>query len=291
MAIRSPNLYSAIRRFALGAFAQLHRESETGAPVPFAFEEHEAKGRPALYEYKPLTRGYVEARAEKLARLEDTRLAIEELEREPAAAIFARAHAVGRRDEEQALYRTILLPLLEAMTDACGGFDWDDGVFNRVYAELEGSLLGERHEYAAAAPLVGLSTPLPVELGRSLRVRMAADGELAAYWPEAQGLLPSGFGREPERMCVIELETVFPASDAEPPDAPGEIGDAVTALRLATAGSRRRRADPLRAARLAAVRHSSGATDRRHRARRRAEPARRVPRQAGARPARTLPVV
>ena len=36
-------------------------------------------------------------------------------------------------------------------------------------------------------------------------------------------------------MCVLELDAVFPASDAEPPDAPGEIGDAVTALRLATA--------------------------------------------------------
>ena len=203
--------------------------------MPFAFEEHVAAGRPAFYEYHPLTRGYVDARAEKLLRLEDTQAAIEELEREPAAAIFARAHATVKPDEEQALFRTILLPLLGAVTDACGGFDWDDGVFNRVYADLERSLLGERHDYGAAAPLVGLSSPLPVELGRGLKVRMAADGELLAYWPEAQGLLPSGFGREPERMCVLELETVFPATEAEPPDAPGEIGDAVTALRLATA--------------------------------------------------------
>ena len=37
-------------------------------------------------------------------------------------------------------------------------------------------------------------------------------------------------------MCVLELERSLPSAGAEPPDAPGEIADAVTALRLATAG-------------------------------------------------------
>ena len=108
-------------------------------------------------------------------------------------------------------------------------------MFNRVYEEIEHSLLGERHEYGAAAPLVGLSAPVAVDLGRDIVVRMSAVGELAAYWPEARGLLPSGFGEEPERMCVLELTCVFPASQDEAPDAPGEFADAVTALRLATA--------------------------------------------------------
>ena len=108
-------------------------------------------------------------------------------------------------------------------------------MFNRVYGEIEHSLLGERHEYGAAAPLVGLSAPVAVDLGRDIVVRMSAVGELAAYWPEARGLLPSGFGDEPERMCVLELTCVFPASQEEAPDAPGEFADAVTALRLATA--------------------------------------------------------
>src|SRR4051812_12308268 len=51
-------------------------------------------------------------------------------------------------------------------------------------------------------------------------------------WPEASGLLPRDFGREVDRMCVLELER---ALDDEIPDAPGELADAVTALRLATA--------------------------------------------------------
>jgi hypothetical protein len=235
VAVRSPTLYAAVRRFCLGAFSYLHREAGEGPGLSFAFEEHQSPGGPALYEYRPLTRGYVDARAERLLRLGDAQAAIDELALEPSAEIFARAHATGHPDEEQALFRTILLPLLGAMTDSCGGFEWDDGVFNRLYAELEQSLLGEHHDYGAAAPLVGLSCPVQIELGRGLSARMAAAGEFASYWPEAQGLLPGGFGHEPERTSVLTLESVFPATEAQPPDAPGELSDAVTALRLATA--------------------------------------------------------
>src|SRR5262249_57707418 len=91
VAVRSPQLYHALRRFCLGAFALLYRESQEEAPLAFAFEQHDAPDRPPLYELRPLARGYVEARAERLRHLEDAQLAIEELEREPAAAIFAPA--------------------------------------------------------------------------------------------------------------------------------------------------------------------------------------------------------
>ena len=64
-------------------------------------------------------------------------------------------------------------------------------------------------------------------------MRAAATGELAHHWPEAQGLLPPGFGREVDRYCVLELERSLEAG-AEPPDAPAELADAVSALRLAT---------------------------------------------------------
>ena len=235
MVVRSPQLYDAVRRFCLGAFAYLYRESHEDAPLPFAFEEHAAPERPVLYDYRPLARGYVEARAERLLRLGDAQFAIEELRREPAAAIFARGHVGSGAVGETALFRTILLPFLTGMADHCGGFEWDDGAFDRAYVELERTIFGDRHAYGAVAPLVGLSCPLPVELGRSLRVRMAAAGEISSYWPEAKGLLPGGFGREADRTCLLELECDFAAGAVEPPDAPGEIADAVTALRLATA--------------------------------------------------------
>ncbi|MGB2953855.1 MAG: hypothetical protein WBB74_10780, partial [Gaiellaceae bacterium] len=144
-------------------------------------------------------------------------------------------HAGPGSGEDEALTRTVLAPLVEATAEACGGFDWDDAAFGRSYAELERSLFGERRAYAAIAPLVGISVGAQVELGSGVRVRAAAQGELAAHWPEAQGLLPAGFGREPDRLCVLELECPLPPAEPDPPDAPGELADAVTALRLATA--------------------------------------------------------
>jgi len=235
VALRSPSLHTALRCFCLGAFSVFSRELEEGGDLPFSFEEHASRDKPALYEYRPLVRSFVEARAERLRGRSDARLAMAELRREPAAAIFARAHAGTKLSEEDALFRTVALPLLLKTAEACGGFDWDDVAFDRSYTELEESLFGERRSYAAVAPLIGLSVGTQIELGTGLRVRLAATGELAAHWPEATGLLPPDFGREPDRLCVIELERTLPAEEAEPPDAPGELSDAVTAIRLATA--------------------------------------------------------
>ena len=79
----------------LGAFAYLLRELDEGAELPVAFVEHEHGAGPALYEYRPLVRSFVEERTDRLRGRDDALFAIEELQREPAAAIFARAH-VGR---------------------------------------------------------------------------------------------------------------------------------------------------------------------------------------------------
>jgi hypothetical protein len=232
---RSPNLYRALQGFALGAFRFLASELEGGVELQFAFEEHAAPGRPALYEYRPLVRGHIESREWRLYAREDTKLALEELRREPAAVIFSRAHAGPDASDEEALFRSVLLPLLVETAEACGGFDWDDGAFDRAYLELERSLFGSGHAYGAVAPLVGISVATQVELGGGVRVRAAAGGELAAHWPESGGLLPQDFGREPDRLCVLELERSLPRGTSEPPDAPGDLADAVTALRLATA--------------------------------------------------------
>jgi hypothetical protein len=233
VAVRAPHLYRSLRCFCLAGFAVLSRDVEQGAEIPFAFEEHAARGQASLYEYKPLVRSYVGSRAERLGALADARLALEELRREPAAAIYAAAHA--GKGGDASLVQTILLPLLADVTEACGGLDWSDETFDRAYAELERSLLGERRTYAAVAPLVGLSLSAQVELGEGLRVRLAASGELAVHWPEANGLLPAQFGRATDRLCVLELERTLPRTEPEPPDAPGELADAVSALRLATA--------------------------------------------------------
>jgi hypothetical protein len=225
--MRSPHLHDTLRRFCLGAFAAFH-----GADLPFAFEEHGTYGRPTLYEYRPLVRGFIEAHADRLFARDDVRESVADLQREPAARIFARAHEGNTPDEARALYRSVLIPLLVRTAEGCGGFDWDDSAFTRAYEELEETLYREGHAYGAVAPLIGISCGAQIELGDGIRVRVAATGELAAMWPEAQGLLPRDFGREPDRLCVLELER---SVADEAPDAPGELADAVTALRLATA--------------------------------------------------------
>jgi hypothetical protein len=224
-----------LRGFTLGAFAYLLRElEESGGELPFAFEEHVQQSGPPLYEYRPLVRDFVESRADRLRGRDDATLALAELRREPAAAIFARAHAGPKPSEDEALFRTVLLGMLLSTAEACGGFDWDDTAFERAYAELERSLFGEHRMYRAVAPLVGLSLGKQLELSPAVRARAAADGELARHWPEANGLLPEGFGREVDRYCVLELRAELGAGE-DAPDAPSEIADAVSAVRLATA--------------------------------------------------------
>ena len=72
MAVRAPQLHHALRAFTLGAFAYLLRELEdAGESLPFAFEEHAGHDGPALYEYRPLVRDFVEARAARLRGRDD----------------------------------------------------------------------------------------------------------------------------------------------------------------------------------------------------------------------------
>jgi hypothetical protein len=236
VAVRAPHLYPLLRGFVLGSFVVLGRELEEGAELPFAFEEHVERRGPSLYELRPLVRAFIEEREPTLRAREDARLAVEELRREPSAAIFAQAHAGARASEDEALFRTILLGLLISTAESCGGFDWEDEAFEQAYAELERSLFGERRRYVAIAPLVGISLAKPVELRADLSVRTFVSGELATHWPESRGLLPRDFGREPDRMVVVELRRELDAGES-PPDAAAEIADAVSALRLTTAAA------------------------------------------------------
>ncbi|HEX4519681.1 MAG TPA: hypothetical protein VH063_08895 [Gaiellaceae bacterium] len=232
MAIRAPHLYQSLRSFCLAAFA-----AERGAELPFAFEEHPTRDGPSLYEYRPLVRTFVAEQAPTLRRLPDTRNAIDDLRREPAAAIFANAHSGLGTSGDDALFHSILLPTLTAVAERSGGFDWSDEAFEGAYASIEQSLFGTARSYAAIAPLVGLSAGQPADLGGDIRVRPVVSGEISSLWPEALGLMPPEFGRDVDRLCVLELARELDASDGEPPDAAGELADAVSALRLATAGA------------------------------------------------------
>src|SRR5258708_1760300 len=213
--LRAPHLYDSLRSFCLGAFA-----AERGAQVPFAFEEHATREGPSLYEYRPLVRGFVEEQSPTLRRLPDARNAIEDLKREPAAAIFARAHRLGQT-EEDALFRSILLPLLTWTAERCGGFDWQDEAFEGAYAELEQTLFGTARTYVALAPVIGLSAGNEADLGAGILLRPIVQGEISQLWPEARGLMPPEFGCDVDRLLVLELTRELGEAAAEPPDATG----------------------------------------------------------------------
>ena len=148
--MRSPVLHDTLQRFCLGAFAAFVGELDSGGSLPFAFEEHASPGKPSLYEYRPLVRGFVEARADRLFERLDVADAIADLEREPAARIFAAAYD-ARANQHHAIYRSVLVPLLVKVAEGCGGFDWDDSVFEQAYEELEATIFGDGHSYGATA--------------------------------------------------------------------------------------------------------------------------------------------
>src|SRR3954465_2032899 len=131
VAVRAPHLYRSLRCFCLAGFSLLADDVAGGDDLPFAFEEHASRGPSSLYEYRPLTRSYVEARAERRGTLPAARLAIEDLGGEPAAAIYAAAHSGKAGD--QPLLRTIVLPLTAGVAEASGGPGWGDGAFARAH--------------------------------------------------------------------------------------------------------------------------------------------------------------
>ncbi len=221
-----------MRSFCLAAFA-----AERGAQVPFAFEEHTTREGPSLYEYRPLVRGFVEEQSPTLRRLPDARNAIEDLKREPAAAIFARAHSGIGDTGDEALFRSILIPMLTWTAERCGGFDWQDEAFEAAYADLERTLFGTARTYVALAPLIGLSAGTDADLGGGITLRPIVSGEISSLWPEARGLMPVEFGRDVDRMLLLELRRELEPDETDAPDAAAELADAVTALRLATAGA------------------------------------------------------
>ena len=163
----------------------------------------------------------------------DALIALEELHASRLPAIFARAHAGPRPSEDEALFRTVLLGLLVSTAEACGGFDWDD---ESSTAPMPSS---SARCTASAAP-----TPRSrrSSASRSRRSSSSRPGCGCARSPTgarpalARGgsLMPKDFGRETDRYCMLELRAALAGAE-DPPDAPAEIADAVSAIRLATA--------------------------------------------------------
>ena len=160
------------------------------------------------------------------------------LRRDPSAVEYAMAHAAEVGTDDDALRTAVLWPLLVTLAERGDGFVYDDATFDAVYGAVERSVVGTMHRFEALAPVTGLlvSEP-PIDLGDGLVLRRAGGEDIGRAWPETQGLMPSRFGLEPDRMLALELAAMLDRRRGEAaPDAQRAVTDAVSALRLVSGG-------------------------------------------------------
>ena len=236
MAPRSPQLHHALRAFTLGAFAYLLRElDEAGEGLPFAFEEHDRRDGPTLYEYRPLVRalrrgprgagcaaGTTPHRARgALARARRRDLCPCARRSRPVRGRGALPHRPARPADPRRrglrrlrLGRRVLRPRLRRAR----------AVALRRPARLRRRRAARRdHCRAAASALRG--HPRPPGRGRRAGAPLA----------RGQGSAPTRTsGASPTATASSSSASALDAGE-DVPDAPAEIADVVSAVRLATA--------------------------------------------------------
>src|SRR5690349_1222296 len=88
--LRRPEARRAVAFFVQAAFAHLHADVERGDEVEYALDARSGLRGPALYDYRPLFRRYVERRLQQLTRLPDYAAAVAALADDPAIVAAAR---------------------------------------------------------------------------------------------------------------------------------------------------------------------------------------------------------
>ena len=192
----------------------------------------------------------------------------------------ARALRASATRGDDALFRSILLPMLTVDGRALRRLRLARRRVRRRVRRLRADALRHGADVCRARAASSGSPPgSDVELGGGIRCAPSSPGEISQLWPEARGLMPPEFGRDVDRLLVLELARELDAADAEPPDAAAELADAVTALRLATAGAIA--AGPVVFERLdfRPLRDLAAPADRGDAAARRGDPARQDPRR------------
>ena len=278
VAVRAPHLYPLLRGFVLGSFVVLGRELEEGAELPFAFEEHVERRGPSLYELRPLVRAFIEEREPMLRAREDARLAVEELAPRAGGCDLRprpRGHA-GQRGRSALPHGPPRPP------------DLDRRGVRRLRLGRRGVRDGVRRARAIAlrrAPAVrARSRRSSASRSRSPSIsrRASSCGRSSPASSRRTGPSRGDCSRVTSGASPIARSSSSSATSSTPaktpPDAAGEIADAVSALRLDDDGGGRRRPRDVRDARRPAVRDPARASDRGDAATRRVVAPRLVPR-------------
>jgi hypothetical protein len=236
--VRRPEARRAVAHFVQAALRELSADVAGGTEVPFALDTRGRHGGPALYEYRPLYRAYVEARLERLVRLPDYTAAVRSLADDPAVLGVAHDHAPEAESDESALRGAVLVPLVVGVAEGAGAFDFDDRVFDGIFDRMLSDVAQTRRSFTGFAPVLGLRAADGVhDLGQDIHARRISPAELAEAWPECQGLLPERFGLARDRLLALELDVALPrVADAELPDTARRFARAILALRIVFGG-------------------------------------------------------
>ena len=233
VAVRAPHLYHSLRGFALGAFRVFVDED-----LPFAFEEHESLGRPALYEYRPLVRRFLESRASALATTRGrSARARRPARRAGRADLRARARGLaGERGRGALPHRRPAAARLDR-----GGLRrlrlGRRGVQPRVRRARGVALRRTVTPMRRVAPLVGISVGTRDRARRRNARAQRRHGRAGRALARGAGAAAARLRpRDRPPLPCSSSSASLRKGEPEPPDAPGELADAVTALRLATAG-------------------------------------------------------
>lgn len=230
--MRNRGLHDALRAFALEAAAELSDDIAMGAEIDFDLEDESSRGGPALYHYIPLTGRFIEERWTQLRFLPSAGAACDELDQ--GAAAYLRLSGLRGAEAEPAL-RAMLERLYEDLSD----FAFPEERFERVYAEVEGTLYEKSQSATVLVPVHGLEMQAErVELGDGLCLVRGdrSDAPDEAVWGDPadpvgqRGAQVANEPSSPNALLVLERDVA--------PDDPVPLGEARAEFRRLLFGMR-----------------------------------------------------
>lgn len=241
--MRNRGLHDALRAFALEAAATLSEELATGAEIDFDLEDdgsRRARGRsgarssigrapdPVLYHYRPLTGRFIDDRWTQLRFLPSAAAACDALD--DGAAAYLRLSGLRGAEAEPALKA-----MLERLYEDMSSFAFPEERFERVYAEVEGTLYEKSQAATVLVPVHGLEMlGERVDLGGGLCLVRGdhTDAPDEAVWGDPADPMPHAQTAEarPNALLLLERDVA--------PDDPIPLADARAEFRRLLFGMR-----------------------------------------------------
>lgn len=225
--MRNRGLHDALRAFALEAAATLSDDLAHGAEIDFDLEDESSRGGLSLYHYRPLTGRFIDKRWTTLRFLPSAGPACDELDH--GAAAYLRLSGLRGAEAEPAL-KAMLERLYEDLSD----FAFPEERFERVYAEVEGTLYEKSQSATVLVPVHGLEMQCErVELGDGMSLVRGdrTDAPDEAVWGNPADPMARQEAGSPNALLMLERE-VAPEDPMPLADARAEFRRLLFGMRL-----------------------------------------------------------